>query len=111
MAEKEIEKIKNEISLFANSKKISIDKIVLFGSQIMGTANKESDIDLLLVSKDFANKSYSQRIKKLLGLNRRLVKLTNKPFDILYYSDEEWENSSSLMIQEAKEHGKVIYEN
>jgi len=108
---KEIEKIKNEIELFADSRKVVIDKIVLFGSQIMGTANKESDIDLLLVSKDFKNKSYSQRIRKLLGLNRTLVKLTDKPFDILYYSDEEWENSSTLMIQEAKEHGQIIYEN
>lgn len=111
MPKKEIEKIKNEIELFADSRKVVIDKIVLFGSQIMGTANKESDIDLLLVSKDFKNKSYSQRIRKLLGLNRTLVKLTDKPFDILYYSDEEWENSSTLMIQEAKEHGQIIYEN
>lgn len=111
MAEKEIKKIKKEINMFANSKKISIDKIVLFGSQISATAKKDSDIDLLLVSKEFKNKSYSQRIKKLLGLNRRLVKLIDKPFDILYYSDEEWENSSSLMIYEAKKHGKIIYEN
>ncbi len=111
MAKKEIEKIKNEINLFAKSKNILIDKIVLFGSQISGTANKESDIDLLLVSKEFKNKSYSQRIKKLLGLNRRLVKLTDKPFDILYYSDDEWESTASLMIAEAKKNGRVIYEN
>jgi len=50
------EEHKNEIELFADSRKVVIDKIVLFGSQIMGTANKESDIDLLLVSKDFKNK-------------------------------------------------------
>ncbi|MBL1215640.1 MAG: nucleotidyltransferase domain-containing protein [Ignavibacteriae bacterium] len=106
-----MEKIKNEIELFADRKNVTIDKIVLFGSQILGTANKDSDIDLLLVSKDFANKTYSQRIKKLLGLNRQLVKLTNKPFDILYYSDEEWANTSTLMIQEAKLNGKVIFEN
>jgi len=111
MAEKEIEKIKDEIGLFAISRKINIDKVILFGSQTTGKANDESDVDLMVVSKDFNNKSYSHRIKKLLGLNRRLVKLTNKPFDIIYYSDEEWEKSSTLMIQEAKEHGQIIYEN
>jgi len=111
MAKKEIEKIKNEINLFANRKNLTLEKIVLFGSQISGKSNKNSDIDLLLVSKEFKNKSYSQRIKKLLGLNRRLVKLTDKPFDILYYSDEEWENTASLMIAEAKENGQVIYSN
>jgi len=111
MSEKEIEKIKNKIEMFSVSKNVTIDKIILFGSQIKETANKESDIDLVIVSKDFKDKTYSQRIKKLLGLNRILVKLTDKPFDILYFSDEEWENSSSLMILEAKEHGKVIYEN
>jgi len=111
VAEKEIKKIKNEINLFANSKNITIEKIVLFGSQITGRVKKDSDIDLLLVSKEFKNKTYSQRIKKLLGLNRRLVKLTDKPFDILYYSDEEWENTASLMIAEAKKNGQVIYSN
>jgi len=111
VVKKEIEKIKDEIGLFAKSKKVNINKIILFGSQVLGKTNKDSDVDLLLVSKDFANKTYSQRIKKLLGLNRQLVRLTNKPFDILYYSDEEWDSSSSVMIKNAKLNGKIIFEN
>jgi len=111
MSEKEIEIIAKKIKTFANSKKVNIDKIVLFGSQTIGTANEESDVDLLIISKDFKNKSYSQRIKKLLGLNRTLVKLTNKAFDILYYSDDEWEMPNSLILLEAKKYGKIIYEN
>jgi hypothetical protein len=34
-----------------------------------------------------------------------------KPFDIIYYSDEEWEKGNSLIIYFAKKEGKIIYEN
>ena len=63
----------------------------------------------MLVSSDFDGKSYTERIKKLIGLNRSLIKLTNKPIDLLYYSTSEWDKSSSLMIQEAKLNGQIIY--
>jgi hypothetical protein len=42
-------------------------------------------------------------------LDWELISKTKKPFDILYYADEEWENDQSLIIREAKQHGKVIY--
>ena len=105
---KSIEEIKNEIACFAESRNILIDKIILFGSAATGKSTKESDIDLMLVSNDFNGKTYTERIKKLLGLNRKLIKLTNKPIDILYYSSKEWNESASVMIKEAKLNGQVI---
>ena len=109
MSENSVKEIKDTILKFAEDKNISISKIVLFGSEAGGNAKKDSDIDLMLVSKDFTDQTYTMRLNKLLGLNRKLVKLTNRAFDILYYSDTEWEISSSPMIAEAKISGVVVY--
>jgi len=38
-----------------------------------------------------------------------LVRKLKIPFDLIYYSDEEWENENFLIINEAKEKGEVIY--
>ena len=109
MSKKSIEIIKNEITSFSKKRDVLIEKIILFGSLAAGSSNDDSDIDLMLVSSDFDGKSYTERIKKLIGLNRSLIKLTNKPIDLLYYSTSEWDKSSSLMIQEAKLNGQIIY--
>jgi len=63
----------------------------------------------MLISNDFNGKSYSERIKKLLGLNRNLIRITNKPIDIIYYSSTEWNESATIMIKEAKLNGQIIY--
>ena len=39
---------------------------------------------------------------------RELVKEIDKPFDILSYSDIEWEEGSSMMIDEAKKDGIIM---
>ena len=72
-------------------RRISIHKIVIFGSYVKGLSKEESDIDIIIVSKDFRNKSIFERVELALGINRELVKKTMRPFDIMYYSDEELE--------------------
>jgi predicted nucleotidyltransferase len=109
MSETTIKQITKEINSFALDRNVFINKIILFGSEAIGEAKDSSDIDLIVVSKDFNQQTYSERIRKLLGLNRSLIKLTNRPFDILYYSDAEWDNSASPMICEAKQHGRIVY--
>lgn len=90
-------------------KGISIYKIVIFGSFAKGLSKEDSDIDIIIVSRDFRNKSIFERVELTVGINRELVKKTMKPFDIMYYSDEEWEEGNSLIINAAKEEGEVIY--
>jgi len=55
-----IKKFKNDIS-----KKINIERLILFGSRASGTAKKTSDIDLLLISKDFSGEKYYKRPPEL----------------------------------------------
>jgi len=38
-----------------------------------------------------------------------LVQKFKIPFDLILYSDEEWETQNYLLILEAREKGEVIY--
>ncbi len=109
MDEKKITKITGTILNQLDN--ISIEKVVLFGSATNNRFSPKSDIDLIILSKSFREKTLFEKAKMFGDLEWLLINEIDKPFDILYYSDEEWENSSSLMIQEAKKHGKIIYGN
>ena len=90
-------------------KNLSVDKIVMFGSHARGSQGPDSDIDLIIVSRDFRGKKLVEKVELASGLNWELVHQTKKPFDLLYYSDLEWRKGSSLIITAAKREGKVIY--
>ena len=86
-------------------KDIKVDKMLLFGSFARGDYRRWSDIDLLIVSKDFRN------IKKV----KRPVKLydywTYKyPVDFLCYTPEEFKRLSKriTIVREAVKEGIVI---
>lgn len=106
MAERKIIKAKEIIKDYFKLKKLNLNKIVLFGSYSKGNFNLDSDIDLAIVSSDFKGKSLFEKAKLTGNLDWELVRKTNMSFDILYYSEDEWNNSNSLILGEAK--GKVI---
>ncbi|MEO0300241.1 MAG: nucleotidyltransferase domain-containing protein, partial [candidate division WOR-3 bacterium] len=106
ITKKELTKILIEL---LKQRGISIYRIVIFGSYVKGLSKEDSDIDIIIVSKEFRNKNIFERIELTAGINRELVKRTMKPFDIMYYSDEEWEKSNSLIINTAKREGEIIY--
>ncbi len=71
------EKLKETIDYFAGElirEGISISKIILFGSQASNTATDESDIDLVVISEDFANKSIFEKIKLINQADARTIK-------------------------------------
>lgn len=90
-----------------NQRGINIDKIAIFGSYAKGKQKKGSDIDIIIVSKDFEDKDIFERISTVRGLHGELVKKINMPADIMYYSPAEWKKGSSLIIQQAKEKGQI----
>jgi predicted nucleotidyltransferase len=104
-----IKHIRDLLERLLKERGITINKIILFGSFIKGGFDKESDIDIIIVSKDFRDKGIFERIEKTTGIGRELVKRFKVPFDLIYYSDEEWEKRNLLLINEAREYGKVIY--
>lgn len=108
MVKKEINKIEKLLKELFKVRGISLDKVVLFGSSARGEETKDSDIDLILVSKHFRDKDIFERASITGRIHRELVRNIKKPFDILSYSDIEWEEGSSMMIDEAKKDGIIM---
>jgi len=108
---REISLIKDAVSGVLAANKVELNRIVLFGSYANNEQTMDSDIDLIIVSKNFRNNTYFKRIDKVLNLNSTLVKTIKKPFDVLLYSDVEWNDSATMMIREAKKNGKTLYRN
>ncbi len=108
---REIRLIKETVSSVLNLSNVELNRIVLFGSYAKNEQSLNSDIDLIIVSKNFRNNTYFKRIDKVLNLNAALVKTIKKPFDVLLYSDIEWNDSATMMIREAKKNGKTLFVN
>ena len=90
----------------ARLQKVNPVKMYLFGSQAMGTADNESDIDLLLV-KD----SVSSKIKEINDA-RKLLRGLGKSFDVIVTSQEEFDfyrTQINSVHHAAVNYGKVIY--
>jgi len=109
MAKRQFIKIQKILAELFGERGLSLNKIVVFGSWARGRQTKESDIDLIIVSRDFRGKDLVQRVELVNGIHAELVHRTKKPFDILYYSDQEWKEGRGLIINEAKKNGKVIF--
>jgi uncharacterized protein len=100
--------LNKELRHLLKEKGINTDKIVIFGSFGRGTENKGSDIDLIIVSRTFRDKSIFERVELTTGIGRKLVKTFKKPFDLMFYSDLEWESGESAVIHTAKQEGIVL---
>ena len=109
MAETEIIKIKNLLIELLKEIGIRVERIIIFGSYVKGKGKKHSDIDIMVVSKDFRNKDIFEIANLTKDVHWKLVENVMKPFDIIYCSDEKWEQGNSLIINSAKKEGVIIY--
>lgn len=106
-----IKKIKPIINIYIKELKkiIRPQKVMVFGSYAKNTAIKDSDIDLIVLSKDFKNLSFDKRFS-LLNASRLTPKTRKVSMDIFGYTPEEFANASPLTtLGEAKETGVTVY--
>lgn len=90
-------------------KSISVQKIVLFGSYAYGEPHDGSDIDLLVVSKDFKGMDQVERVRLLMGIARQLDAMVD--IEVLGFTPQEFASISPLStLSIAKTKGRVIYE-
>ena len=66
-------------------KRIKADKVILFGSYATGRAGRDSDVDLILVSRKFEGRGFHSRFKGLwlkwnLGMPVDFIPYTPKEF-------------------------------
>lgn len=87
-------------------KAVNPKKMYLFGSQVTGTADEESDIDLLLVKSTVESKINE------MNDARKLLRGLGKSFDVIVTSQEEFDfysNQVNSVHHSAANYGKVIY--
>jgi predicted nucleotidyltransferase len=83
-------------------------KIYLFGSQARNEANKDSDIDFLVIT----NSNKPKRLRAL-DFRKELRGHNYFPVDILVYTPQEFRNESKFkgtIANRVKEEGKILYE-
>ena len=85
--------------------KIRIDKVIFFGSRVKGKANKDSDVDLIIVSKGFEGKRFRYRPIGFYDCWN-----LNYPVDFLCYTPKEFNKLSKQVsiVSEAIKNGIEI---
>ena len=77
---------------------IRVDQLILFGSHAEGTAREDSDIDLVVISSSFSNKSYWERINILTDAIYQVF----APIEASAFTPDEWKSEKSLISDYAK---------
>jgi predicted nucleotidyltransferase len=83
---------------------IVVNKIVLFGSFASGRYHEYSDIDLVVISDDFKNKGFWDRIEILSNAIYEVW----QPIEATALTPEEWEKGDLRIVDYAKD-GEVVY--
>lgn len=98
MGQDAVIKTVKQFKAILESLNIQIEQLILFGSYATGTAQEDSDIDLVVISSSFANKSYWERIDILSEAIYELF----APIEASAFTPEEWKTSDSLIVEYAK---------
>ena len=83
---------------------VEASKIILYGSYARGDWREWSDIDLVVVSEDFNDKGYWERIELLSAAICDLW----EPIEAVAMTPEEWGKGDSMIAQFARE-GEEVY--
>jgi len=84
---------------------ITVDKVILFGSRVKGTFDKNSDFDIVVVSKDFKDIPWHKRAYKLY-----LIWDQDSPLELFCYTPTEVDRKKNTpgIISEALNTGTEI---
>lgn len=83
---------------------IRVSLLILFGSFAKGNFTESSDIDIVVVSDDFAGKGYWERIDILSDAIYDVF----APVEAVAMTMEEWKRGDSFISDYAKD-GEVVY--
>lgn len=103
MAKKISKKVRNIVKKYVSELKndISIDRVVIFGSQVNGKASNMSDIDVAIVSDFFDSNEYNYSY-----LFQKLWKVENSNIDPVGYSPKEYmAKTPSPLLSEIRQNG------
>ena len=78
-------------------------KMILFGSYAVGRQRQDSDIDVVVISEDFENKNYWERIDILSAAIYKVF----KPIEAVAMTPREWQAGDSVIADYAR-NGEVV---
>lgn len=104
MDKKLVSEIISRFKKALEAKGIKINKLILYGSWAKDTGREESDIDLVVISEDFREKDFWQRIEVLSDAIYEVF----APIEAIALTPEEWERGDSLVVNYTKE-GEVVF--
>ncbi len=97
----------DEIKKFVKRVKevIRVEKLIVFGSRARGDYLEDSEVNLIIVSRDFEGVPFYERMDKLILLWESPLDL-----DVLCYTPEEFKMKQKeiCIVREAVEEGVVI---
>lgn len=105
MVKSKIRKIVKYLSERLEDRGVDVSDIILFGSQARGDAKKDSDIDLIIISKSFRGKDIFARADLVGHAEMETIKKFMVPFDIIMKTPEEYKSRKSLIVGYAMEEG------
>lgn len=79
-------------------------KIILYGSHAAGDSREGSDIDTVVISHDFIDKSFWERIDILTDVIYEIF----APIEVTALTQEEWERGDSFVTDFAR-NGEVLF--
>ena len=97
-------RIVSDFAKVLEAENVKPQKIILFGSYSTGTQHEGSDIDLVVISDDFAGKDYWERIDVLAGALVRVF----EPIKAIAMTPQEWQSGDSRIVEYAR-NGEVVY--
>jgi uncharacterized protein len=86
MDQKAVLRILSRFKKAIETQNVKVDRMVLFGSQATGKAREDSDIDVLVISDDFKDKDYWERIDILSAAIYEVF----EPIEAIAMTTEEW---------------------
>lgn len=86
------------------SQRVRVSKMILFGFYARGTNREESDIDVIVISEDFADKDYWERTEILASAIYQVF----EPIEAVGVTPEEWDKGGSGIVEYARS-GEIVY--
>jgi len=104
MEKKAVVRILDRLRREIEHRGIKPQRIILYGSYVTGANVKGSDIDVVIISSDFATKSYWERIDILADA----IYEVSAPVEAVAMTPEEWESGDSFLVEFAR-NGEVLF--
>ena len=104
MDKKTVLEIINRFHQEIEARGIKPQRLILYGSYAKGNNKEGSDIDIIVVSDDFVDKSYWERIDILSDAIYEIF----APIEALAFTQDEWNQGDSFVVDFARD-GEILF--